>query len=382
MLKYIVVVCSSLCLCGLILFPLISHFREVAHVAALEAGLPSTTPPELLTYESASLPNALWRVHYLNGVDSPKPSITARTSRIASWSLGAIDGVPVPGDYNGDGLLDLASFRPGLSASGLSSPRNWAIYFATSAVASSMRYQVAKRSPLLLIWGTDSAIAVPADYDGDGRLDVAIFEPTAALWQLLFSSGGFNRAKAALGMSGFGETVNWGIAGDVPVPADYNGDRCADLALIRRSEKRYIWHISIRNCRGAKSAEQIEIEFGALGDHPLVGDYDGDSRFELAFYRPQSGRLRIRSWSGEISEIKLEKNARVFTADFDGDGVSDSATFLAGKVRIRNSRVSDRLREIVREQSPASTVVGNFLEKELPAAVLLREHQLGALWEN
>ncbi|MEO8041211.1 MAG: FG-GAP repeat protein [Acidobacteriota bacterium] len=38
-------------------------------------------------------------------------------------------------------------------------------------------------------WMTDRLVA--ADYDGDGRADIAVFRPSAGIWHLLRSTSGF-----------------------------------------------------------------------------------------------------------------------------------------------------------------------------------------------
>jgi hypothetical protein len=53
---------------------------------------------------------------------------------------------------------------------------------------------------------------VPADYDGDGRIDVAMHRPFNGTWNLVLST---NYRQASL---------PWGGSDDVPVPADYDGD--------------------------------------------------------------------------------------------------------------------------------------------------------------
>jgi hypothetical protein len=72
--------------------------------------------------------------------------------------------------------------------------------------------QVAPMSSTVL-WGLSTDIAVPGDYDGDGKIDPAIFRPSTGLWAILKSSTSY--ATSA--------TVAWGLSTDVPVPGDYDG---------------------------------------------------------------------------------------------------------------------------------------------------------------
>jgi len=67
-------------------------------------------------------------------------------------------------------------------------------------------------------WGTSGDIAVPGDYNGDGKAEVAVFRPSEGVW---YVQGG--------------ATTAYGTSGDVPVPGDYNGDGSTDVAVFRPS---------------------------------------------------------------------------------------------------------------------------------------------------
>ena len=80
--------------------------------------------------------------------------------------------------------------------------------------------------------------------------------------------------------------VQWGLPGDIPVVADYDGDFIDDIAIFRPSNSQ--WWV-LRSSDG----ETYALQFGLPGDKPVPADYDGDGAEDVAVYRPSDGACGI-----------------------------------------------------------------------------------------
>src|SRR5262245_62001963 len=83
-----------------------------------------------------------------------------------------------------------------------------------------------------LIWGGFGEVAVPGDYDGDGKADPAVYRQSDGRWSILKSSTNYTASMV----------VNLGGPGYTPIGGqDFDGDFVADIAVYHH--KSGMWFI-------------------------------------------------------------------------------------------------------------------------------------------
>ena len=220
---------------------------------------------------------------------------------------------PVPGDFNGDGAVDPAVWRP--LANGMA---EWVI--SSGSRTKTIQFGLADDTPVV------------GDFDGDGKDDPSIVRRTNGHldWWTFGGKGAVTRT--------------FGKLGDAPITGDFDGDGIDDLAILRvRTDGKLERHYAPSTRPFADVVEVFGLanddlvmpscdvngdgvddfvlfrgrgtlvtpsapwfvapvgtpaaNWGMAGkdiDRPVPGDYDGDGRCDFSVFRPSEGRWYVR----------------------------------------------------------------------------------------
>ncbi len=181
-------------------------------------------------YRAGATPTAQSVWYYRGSFNNPSGNIT-----FLPWGLG--DDFPSPGDFDGDGKMDVNIQRSGATGQGLFIARR-----SSDGTATYTNF------------GLPTDFTVPGDYDGDGKTDLAVRR----------TIGGVHNYFILQSSNGVVRYVQFGATGFRTVQGDYDGDGKTDVASWQPATGTF-WIIQSSN--GATTAFQL----GASGDAPAAG---------------------------------------------------------------------------------------------------------------
>jgi hypothetical protein len=235
---------------------------------------------------------ALWRPSEGNWYVPPSELLRGYWSLGLTWpevitQWGVPGDVPVPGDYDGDGITDYAVWRP--------SEGKWYVIRSSTGEVS------------ITPWGLPGDVPIAAgDYDGDGRTDYAVWRPSEGNWRVRLNTTRFEVIQQL------------GVPGDIPLTGNFDGDGKTDYVIWRPSEGN--WYVNL-----SSTGETTIKGWGLPGDVPMPGDFDGDGKTDFAVWRPSEGNWYVNLSSTDtrlLTQWGFPNDIPV-SGDFDGDGKTD-----------------------------------------------------------
>ena len=249
-------------------------------------------------------------------------------------SFGMLGGTPLAGDFDGDGIDEIAVFKDGYWLIDINNNGRW------------------DQEDLFAKLGDVEDRPVVGDWDGDGKDDIGIFGP---MWERdqeaidqepglpnpdndlvtrpknvpPTDAAGANGARV-MKLSSYGQNRSdvvdhvFGIEEGtiMPVTGDWNGNGIRSIGKFVDGH----WEIDV-NGDGRFDHQDETFDFGRAGDTPLVGDFNGDGIEEIAVYR--SGKWLIdtdgnRELTATDKTFELGGAAdRPVVGDFNGDGIDE-----------------------------------------------------------
>jgi hypothetical protein len=261
----------------------------------------------------------------------------------ASFHFGPGYGIPIAGDFNGDGIAEIAVFYNGIWYVDLNGDGVW------------------DDDDLWAEMGSSVDQPVVGDWDGDGKTDIGVFGPA---WKgdnlALQNEPGLptdlnqkvsirpknlppnpdeapttpramkQSARGKVRLDVIDHVFRYGSESDRAVVGDWNGDGSRKIGVYRNGT----WYIDY-NGNGHWDAGDIEAKTNAKsGDRPIVGDFTGEGVDRIGLYTPSTGRVIVDS----NGNFQLDDNDLVFylegiddvdvypvVGDFNGDGLDQIA---------------------------------------------------------
>ncbi len=256
----------------------------------------------------------------------PIPNRTVETGRPTSFAVPVSD--PDPGETFRFSLLDGQQPPPGLTldpqtGAFYGTPTTPGVYQLTVRVSDSGPPPLsAQASFTLTVTPGQDVYSAADDYDGDGKADPVVFEPSTATFYVSRSSAGNRAVQFGIGRN-FGGTP-------IPVPADYDGDGKADPAVFEPSTATFYLARS--------SAGNVAVQFGIGSLYggspmPITADYDGDGKADPGVFEPSTSTFYLARSSAGNRAVQFGIGTRFggspmpIPADYDGDGKADPTVF-------------------------------------------------------
>jgi RHS repeat-associated protein len=214
---------------------------------------------------------------------------------------------PVMGDFNGDALTDL----------GLHNADNgkWEICISNAGVFNNAVDWISGFGTSRDWW------PIGGDFNGDGRTDAAVYNITNGQLQVALSSGS-NFSASGTWLTASFASVSW-----QPFTGNFNADKYTDFALYNKDTGEV--KIALGTGTGFGAFNTWVTSFG-IDYIALSGDFNADSLSDLCLFKKSNGEFKVAFSNSEsfvdgsswLSGFATDKDALI--SDFNNDGMADA----------------------------------------------------------
>ncbi len=172
-----------------------------------------------------------------------------------------------------------------------------------------------------MYYGVPNDSPFSGDWDGDGIETLGLYRRSDGFVYL--------RNSNTQGIADI--TFFFGNPGDIPISGDFDGDGVDTVSIYRPSEQQFYIINTLGADGGGLGAADFSFQFGAPGDVPFVGDFDGDGVDTIGVHRPSNGMVFFKnSLTGGAADIAFTFGIRgdmMIAADWNGDGIDTVAVY-------------------------------------------------------
>lgn len=241
---------------------------------------------------------------------------------ILEWfrQWGYANALPVPADYNGDGQYDLGVYD-----------RNGGYWYVVAR----------DNTPIVwgLQWGWPTAVPVQGDYNGDGKADLGVYDLETGLWYVIahdnLNYGQLIKWADQWGFKGPRHPLGPNASSVIPVPYDFDGDGRIDQAIYYRGVGMNDSGFYVRGTDGMMLFPTI---WGSSGSVPVPGRYRSqiDAQYPRGITIYKIGASWVpnhdtgRFYTPHMHGFKIGDYPTHFPVaahDFDGNGWDDHTAY-------------------------------------------------------